>query len=169
MEAERKRPVPLDERPTALYRFYDADGDLLYLGVTHDPKSRWTTHRLYREWWHLVARKTVEWHDNRAAALKAEVVATEAERPRFDKTIIQNIPRAYYEDPRRSEIEALLRVEITADEYRRGKRLPYPTVLAAKYGTSPRTVASLYSDLRRRHVIEGHGGRYWLRGCKPTQ
>lgn len=168
MEAERKRPAPLDERPTALYRFYDADGDLLYLGITHDLKIRWTTHRLQQAWWHLVARKTVEWHDDRASALEAEAVATKAERPRFDKTLFES-PRTRYEDPRRDEIATLLRAEIEAEAYRQGKRLPFPTVLAEKYGTSPATVGSLYLNLLLRGVIEGHGGRYWLRGCKPTR
>lgn len=168
MEAERKRPVPLDERPTALYRFYDADGDLLYLGITHDLKIRWTTHRLEQTWWHLVVTKTVEWHDNRASALEAEAHATQAERPRYDKTLFAS-PRLRYEDPRGDEIEDLLRVDIAAEEYRKGKRLPYPTVLAEKYGTSPATVAHLYWGLLHSGVIEGRGGRYWLRGCKPTQ
>jgi hypothetical protein len=37
-----------------LYRFYDADMRLLYVGVTWNPFDRWTFHRRTKPWWESV-------------------------------------------------------------------------------------------------------------------
>ncbi|MFD7922504.1 hypothetical protein ACFV3R_25170 [Streptomyces sp. NPDC059740] len=69
---------------TGLYRLFAEDGQLLYLGIAVRPKVRWKQHALDKPWWHLVASKTVEWHDNRASALAAEEAATATEKPLYD-------------------------------------------------------------------------------------
>jgi hypothetical protein len=76
--------VYLDDHRTALYRFYDAAGALLYVGITHDIEERWGNHRTTKEWWPDVAHQTVEWYDTRPAALAAEVVAIRTEEPRYN-------------------------------------------------------------------------------------
>lgn len=40
----------------ALYRFYDAAGALLYVGITIDPGSRWRSHAHDKPWWQQVAQ-----------------------------------------------------------------------------------------------------------------
>lgn len=65
----------------ALYRFYDSTGQLLYVGITLDPGSRWKAHSKEKPWWHDVAQVTVETHDGRAAVLEAERAAILAEKP----------------------------------------------------------------------------------------
>jgi predicted GIY-YIG superfamily endonuclease len=142
---------PLASRPTALYRFYDADDVLLYVGITYDLKKRWSTHRLDKSWWHLVSRKTHEWYANRALAEAAEARAIETERPRFDATLPQN--EGYwtggrYEDPRRREIKEQLRADIAAGVFDGQRHFPPSTVLADRYGTSPATVAYMLFELR---------------------
>lgn len=81
-----------DELPTALYRLYDADGALLYVGVTGDLRTRFAQHAAGKPWWPEVARKTVEWHETRIAALGAEAAAMENERPRYN--ILETSTRA---------------------------------------------------------------------------
>ncbi|MEU4410679.1 GIY-YIG nuclease family protein [Streptosporangium sp. NPDC023963] len=71
---------------TALYRFYDEDERLLYVGITDDLDTRWTTHAGNKHWWPNVARKAVEWHDNRVAAAKAERNAIIDESPLYNVT-----------------------------------------------------------------------------------
>lgn len=66
---------------TALYRFYNADEALLYVGVTNDPVRRWDQHADAKEWWPQVARKTIEWFEGRAEALAAERTAIRSENP----------------------------------------------------------------------------------------
>ncbi|SES04203.1 GIY-YIG nuclease family protein [Streptomyces qinglanensis] len=74
----------LDDHPTALYRFYDGDDALLYVGITHNVEQRFAAHAVKAPWWHEAARQTVEWYDSRAAALAAELHAIRAERPRHN-------------------------------------------------------------------------------------
>ena len=71
----------LDDERTALYRFYGEGGALLYVGITANLESRWLDHERLKPWWPQVARKTFEWHEDRPAALKAELAAIKTERP----------------------------------------------------------------------------------------
>lgn len=68
----------------ALYRFWDADGALLYIGISLDPGKRWKQHRDDKPWWSEVAKVTVEPHPSRPAAMDAERAAIAAERPRYN-------------------------------------------------------------------------------------
>src|ERR1700722_11972509 len=70
-----------DETPTALYRLYDAKGNLLYVGITGNIKARFAMHAESKSWWPEVARKTVQWHLARDIAAEAEVKAIKLERP----------------------------------------------------------------------------------------
>lgn len=69
---------------TAVYRIYDTDGALLYVGVSADFGYRWTAHARTQPWWQDVGRQTIEWHESRAAALAAEAAAIEAEKPKHN-------------------------------------------------------------------------------------
>jgi hypothetical protein len=64
----------------ALYRFFDDDGNLLYVGITLDPGRRWRKHR-GRPWWRFVADITVEQYTSRSAVLRAERRAIITEHP----------------------------------------------------------------------------------------
>lgn len=66
-------------RPTCVYRFYDAADQLLYVGLSVNFKNRRNAHRR-REWWPTVAREEVVWFDGRedAKAAEREALATES-------------------------------------------------------------------------------------------
>jgi hypothetical protein len=66
---------------TALYRFYDTGGTLLYVGVSVRPWTRWKEHRGEKDWAEEVATSTMEWFDSRPEALAAEKDAIIAEEP----------------------------------------------------------------------------------------
>lgn len=68
----------------ALYRMYDEEGRLLYVGITGDPGQRFGDHAVKR-WFPLVATVKLEWHPHRAAAAVAEKRAISAERPRYNR------------------------------------------------------------------------------------
>ncbi len=44
-------------RETAVYRLYDADETLLYVGITYDTKTRFADHKVNKEWWPDVSVK----------------------------------------------------------------------------------------------------------------
>lgn len=69
------------DEPAALYRFYDVDGALLYVGITVNLARRWEDHAAEKAWWPRVARKTVVLYGSRKDALAAEAGAIIAEVP----------------------------------------------------------------------------------------
>lgn len=57
---------------TALYRHWDADGKLLYVGVSLSAVTRLGQHRRDAGWADEIASVTIEYFATREAALKAE-------------------------------------------------------------------------------------------------
>lgn len=72
-------------RPAAVYRFYDTEGALLYIGSGYDPNVRWDEHRK-KPWAAEVAKRTECWYPTRAAAYVAETAAIKSELPRHNIT-----------------------------------------------------------------------------------
>ncbi|MFE2850607.1 GIY-YIG nuclease family protein [Streptomyces lavendulae] len=72
-----------DQGKTGLYRLYDRQGRLLYIGISTDPAKRFNTHRWDRgkPWRDRIASYTAEWLDTREEAEAAEVQAIRAELP----------------------------------------------------------------------------------------
>lgn len=68
----------------ALYRFYDAGGDLLYVGITNNPGRRWGRHADDKPWWTEVDRIEIERYPDRPSVLLAEKAAIKAELPRYN-------------------------------------------------------------------------------------
>lgn len=79
-------------RRTALYRLFDTEGRLLYVGIAFNPDSRWAGHSASKSWWPDVAEKRIEWHETRSAAVAAERAAIAAELPLYNK---QDSPQPY--------------------------------------------------------------------------
>lgn len=69
---------------TALYRLFNSLNQLLYIGVARNPDVRWGNHSESKAWWPEVERRTVEWHDTRASAERAELAAIRTEEPLYN-------------------------------------------------------------------------------------
>lgn len=68
-----------------LYRFYDEQDTLLYVGCSVNPFSRFASHRdKERE---RVRHMEIEWFQSKASALKAEAIAIRREKPLWNKQI----------------------------------------------------------------------------------
>lgn len=76
-------------RQHAVYRFYDADGVLLYIGATSNIFERWYQHG-DKNWFHRVAVARVAHFTTRAEALAAESLAIGAERPLLNRITLSN-------------------------------------------------------------------------------
>ena len=72
-------------RATAVYRFFDTGGRLLYVGIAYDPAERWKDHAAKTRWWKDAVDNTIEWYDTRAEAERAEKVALRYEKPIYNK------------------------------------------------------------------------------------
>lgn len=67
-----------------VYRFFDAEGGLLYVGMTLSYESRLSTHKSASPWWPRVARIELERFDTRREAMRAEFRAILGECPEFN-------------------------------------------------------------------------------------
>ena len=65
----------LRTRPTALYRFFDENDRLLYVGITTNDDARFQQHKSTATWWPNKRWVTVEWFPDRATAEDAERLA----------------------------------------------------------------------------------------------
>lgn len=95
---------------TALYRFYDARGVLLYVGITNSPRHRFHQHATNpeNEWWHAQVSHRLHWYDTRRQALRAEYVTIRTEHPIHNKMHNRNRLAYYTPSPIRGPAVATL-------------------------------------------------------------
>lgn len=179
--SERGGSMSESPRRTALYRLYNVDDRLLYLGITVNVRQRFCQHKMTKFWWHLVARKDVTWYPTREAALAAERTATVGERPIYDASYLAGNGPKYKTGPKASDpywrpfAERLYR-EIEEGEYQSGERLPDESRLAAKYGISVSSVGRALDRLIACRMIERPSQRNYFNhivrpapDCRPIE
>jgi hypothetical protein len=81
-------------KPYCLYRHFNEEGLLLYVGVTLSPLARLAGHRTKASWFPDIATITIERFQTKQSAVDAEWNAILFERPKFNK----NGPTANYEE-----------------------------------------------------------------------
>jgi hypothetical protein len=70
-------------KPTVVYRFFDAEDQLLYVGISDTHRTRWYGH-VSKPWWALAVRHTLDWFDDRAEAEAEETRAIREESPIYN-------------------------------------------------------------------------------------
>jgi hypothetical protein len=83
MHIRKKYRLQAPEGETALYRHFDKDGRLLYVGISVNVLQRTHEHRA-SHWWRKITDITIERYDSREAASAAESVAIEVEKPLYN-------------------------------------------------------------------------------------
>jgi hypothetical protein len=73
-----------EDKQTELYRHFDADGNLLYVGISLSVLHRLRRHRQKSAWFGRIVRITIERFATREIALAAEKAAIQVEHPRFN-------------------------------------------------------------------------------------
>lgn len=73
-----------DERPTSVYRYYDRNGLLIYVGITNQGIGRNRQHNADKDWWRFVLRQDVTHFRTRQAALDEERNLIQQHRPPFN-------------------------------------------------------------------------------------
>ena len=71
-------------KPAALYRHFNADGELLYAGISVSSLVRLTKHRNTSEWFGEIAVVKIEHFPSRKEALIAEARAVREEKPKHN-------------------------------------------------------------------------------------
>lgn len=93
---ENKAPERYTEH--ALYRHFDAQGVLLYVGISLHAMVRLTQHRDASEWYEQSVRMTIERFASRRELLLAERIAIRKERPRYNISLARITPADIRED-----------------------------------------------------------------------
>lgn len=81
MTFHERAEVPPPHLAFTLYRMYDADDDLLYIGISGRGLRRFSEHRSNKAWWINVATIRVEHYDSAEMAGGAEAEAIWNEKP----------------------------------------------------------------------------------------
>ncbi len=71
-------------REHTLYRLYDAEDELLYVGISFMPDHRFEQHRREKHWWVEVDRRELETFPDRKSAEDAERKAIREENPVYN-------------------------------------------------------------------------------------
>jgi len=80
---------------TSLYRHFDKDGTLLYVGISLSALNRLGQHADHSAWFKTISNVTIEHFDTREEALKAETLAIRQEKPLHN---IQKTKEIYREE-----------------------------------------------------------------------
>jgi hypothetical protein len=70
-----------ERKMTDLYRHFDNEGKLLYVGISKSALVRLGQHEEHAHWFDRIAQVTIEKHPSRAVALEAERTAIIREKP----------------------------------------------------------------------------------------
>lgn len=85
LQPHRRAPERVPAAATvALYRHFDAIGQLLYVGISNNAIARYMAHRRDSHWSLDIATITIEHYRTRAEAEAAEAIAIVEERPRHN-------------------------------------------------------------------------------------
>lgn len=133
--------------PTAVYRFYAADGALLYVGISLTLGTRIDAHRHQKPDWCQVVRIELTWHDSREGALAAEAAAIRTENPRWNVYGPGRLPRAPVAKGRTKAVVDDITGKIRGGEWPRGHRLPPDRALREHYGVSQMTIRTAMERL----------------------
>lgn len=69
----------------AVYRFFDRDGALLYVGIAWNPGRRWERHKRESPWFGKARSARVDVYSSEKEALTAERFAIRDEKPLHNK------------------------------------------------------------------------------------
>jgi len=79
-----KIPLITHDSPTSVYQYFQAQGKLLYVGVTGRGLKRSHEHAKSKVWWPLVCGCVVEHYETRKDALARESYLIAAEKPPYN-------------------------------------------------------------------------------------
>lgn len=84
----------LEPSNQTLYRFFNANNELLYVGITNNPFNRFSGHSKDKDWFKEIAYSTFEHYPNRLSVDKAETLAIKSEKPKYNKAKVDGFEKA---------------------------------------------------------------------------
>jgi predicted GIY-YIG superfamily endonuclease len=84
----------LEPSNQTLYRFFNANNELLYVGITNNPFNRFSGHSKDKEWFKEITHSTMEHYPNRLAVDRAETMAIKSEKPKYNRAKVDGFEKA---------------------------------------------------------------------------
>lgn len=138
-DGAREKPKRMPAKPLVLYRLFDAEDNLLYIGITNSPLTRFSSHQADKAWFRRVVRSTMVQFATRQELEAAEIVAIRAEKPKY------NVAYSVTSPTDRIGVTPKARYANSAD----ANRFPKPDAIACDEPTEAEREATLV-DLERR-------------------
>ena len=124
---------------TAVYRFFDVNCDLLYVGNTNNITVRWADHAASKAWYAKVHHMTVVWYKDKATAEAVERHAIDREMPGRNVMHNPNPPETVRRPVRKRGPSSTPEAAKARSAYRRSVKAGQPLsdrALGAKFGKS---------------------------------
>jgi len=86
----------LVSKKTALYRHYDKDGALLYVGISLSAVARLKQHQGSASWFYDIDYIEISWFKSRALAMMVEAVVVAVEEPKYNILLKHGFSKRYY-------------------------------------------------------------------------
>lgn len=86
LQIEKSKRVCGGKRFVSLYRFFDKNDRLLYVGISYSAIARMAQHAQSKSWFGEVARSTIENFGDRQMALREEARVIREEKPHYNIT-----------------------------------------------------------------------------------
>lgn len=74
----------------SVYRIYDSDNQLLYVGMSGRVLGRIADHHTTKDWFKDVSRIDIQWHSSKKEATAAEAYAIKSEKPLYNRHLNAN-------------------------------------------------------------------------------
>jgi hypothetical protein len=72
------------EDTCSVYRIHNAEDEVIYIGMSHEPAERVREHRRLKPWADEIAGHEADWYPDRAAAQAAEAKAIRKHQPKYN-------------------------------------------------------------------------------------
>lgn len=143
---------------TKLYRHYDKDDNLLYVGISLSPTYRLSQHKKNSHWFNEIARIDIETYSSREEALQNERKAINEENPKhnvmkpvYKSELSLEINENYIEDSKNDLLKRLVQFNPSYSLDEAGKCL----------GVGATTIKKWIDDNKLGYIVVGYAKGRW--------
>jgi predicted GIY-YIG superfamily endonuclease len=153
----------LTEMTTQLYRHFDKNNNLLYVGISLSTFHRLSQHRDHSGWFYGITNVTIEHFDKREDALAAERKAIKSENPKFNIASRKTVAEIEKEQKEQTKLTQLA----MAEKFKLFQRF-IEHQLTYKLDDL-RNILNMTSHELNRHVAEGRLSTFEVEGRVSTK
>jgi len=153
----------LTEMTTQLYRHFDKNNNLLYVGISLSTFHRLSQHRDHSGWFYGITNVTIEHFDKREEALAAERKAIKSENPKFNIASRKTVAEIEKEQKEQTKLTQLA----MAEKFKLVQRF-IEHQLTYKLDDL-RSILNMTSHELARHVAEGRLSTFEVEGRMSTK